>query len=157
MTDGIPLPLPRASLDSHQDNQSSTTAKIGDSHADQASSLSPRLGEECSIKSSEKTRKETPGGLSFGERKWWHLDSVLAIHTAASTWWWWEIAAAMLSAASMGATVIVLAIWDDTPLREWTMSIQPNSLIATLGTISKTAMLVIIAESISQLKWLHYD
>jgi hypothetical protein len=58
--------------------------------------------------------------------------------------------------AAIFSIIIILASFQDKPLMHWTMPIQINSLIATLTTIGKTAMLVAVAESISQLKWLHF-
>jgi hypothetical protein len=58
--------------------------------------------------------------------------------------------------AAIFSIIIILASFQDRPLADWTMPIQINSLIATLTTIGKTAMLVAVAESISQLKWLHF-
>lgn len=73
-----------------------------------------------------------------------------------SWWWWWELGAALLSMASIFSIIIILATYEDRPLTDWTFNIQINSLISTLTTIGKTAMLVAVAESISQLKWLHF-
>lgn len=73
-----------------------------------------------------------------------------------SWWWWWELGSALLSMGSMFSIVIILAAFENRPLADWTIPIQINSLIATLTTIAKTAMFVAVAESISQLKWLHF-
>ncbi|TID20949.1 hypothetical protein E2P81_ATG05579 [Venturia nashicola] len=75
----------------------------------------------------------------------------------SSSWWWWEIGAALLSMTSMLLIIVVLVKVQDKPLGDWHFSIQPNSLIAVLTTVGKTAMLLAVAESISQLKWLYFD
>jgi hypothetical protein len=75
----------------------------------------------------------------------------------SSWWWWWEIGAALLSMTSMLLIIVVLVKVQDKPLANWNFAIQPASLIAVLTTIGKTAMLLAVAESISQLKWLYFD
>jgi hypothetical protein len=70
-------------------------------------------------------------------------------------WWWWDIGAAVLSAVSMILIIALLIKVQNTPLQDWTLPIQPNSLIAVLTTISKTTMMVPIASCLGQLKW-HY-
>ncbi|KAI5862202.1 hypothetical protein GGS23DRAFT_597817 [Durotheca rogersii] len=42
------------------------------------------------------------------------------------------------------------------PLRSWWLPIQPNSLIAVLTTVAKTAMMVAVASCLDQLKWRHF-
>lgn len=79
------------------------------------------------------------------------------LQTATGRWWWWELSAALLSITCMFAIFTILACWDNRPLRHWNIGLQPNSIIATLNTIAKTAMLVVIASSISQFKWAHYQ
>ncbi|KAF2495366.1 hypothetical protein BU16DRAFT_561648 [Lophium mytilinum] len=76
---------------------------------------------------------------------------------AMSWWWWWEIGAAMLGTISMLLIIAVLFKVQDKPLQDWTLSIQPNSLIAVFTTIGKTATMVPIASCIAQLKWRHFD
>jgi hypothetical protein len=73
-----------------------------------------------------------------------------------SWWWWWEIASAALSTLSMCLIVALLFKVDKLTLSEWRLPIQPNSLIAILTTIGKTAMLVPAASCLSQLKWRHF-
>jgi Protein of unknown function (DUF3176) len=52
--------------------------------------------------------------------------------------------------------VLILSIVNNKPLASWEYSIRPNSLIAVLTTIGKTAMMVIVASCVSQLKWSHF-
>jgi hypothetical protein len=58
--------------------------------------------------------------------------------------------------SAMFSIIIILGVWSGIALHDWKYRIQINSLIATLTTIGKTAMLVAVAESICQLKWLHF-
>lgn len=57
----------------------------------------------------------------------------------------------------MCALVVLLLQMDGIPLVHWWYPIQPNSLIAVLTTIAKTALMVPAASCISQLKWHHYQ
>jgi hypothetical protein len=72
-------------------------------------------------------------------------------------WWWWEIGSALLSVACVGAVTAVLRYIENKTIEEWGFSIAPNSLIAILTTISKAAMMVVIASCISQLKWSYFS
>ena len=74
----------------------------------------------------------------------------------SSWWWWWELGAALLSVTSMLLIIVILFKVQDKPLESWKFSIQPNSLISVLTTVGKTAMLLAVAESISQLKWRYF-
>ncbi|KAF2802018.1 uncharacterized protein BDZ99DRAFT_429256 [Mytilinidion resinicola] len=74
-----------------------------------------------------------------------------------SWWWWWEIGAAMLGTVSMLLIIAVLFKVQNKPLQDWTLPIQPNSLIAVFTTIGRTAIMVPIASCIAQLKWQHFD
>lgn len=71
--------------------------------------------------------------------------------------WWWEVYATILAVASTAAVVAVLISVQDKPLADWKLPIQPNSLVAVFSTIAKSALLVPIAECISQLKWSYFE
>ena len=71
-------------------------------------------------------------------------------------WWWWEIGSAFLSTGCIIAIVIILFKIADKPLQDWSLPIQPNSLIAVLTTIGKTAMMVSVVSCLSQLKFRHF-
>lgn len=70
-----------------------------------------------------------------------------------SWWWWWEIGAALLSVMCLLLIITLLIYIDGTVLREWPLPFQPNSILAALTTIMKTALLVPVASCIGQLKW----
>lgn len=53
--------------------------------------------------------------------------------------------------------VAVLLDTQGTALSAWHLSIAPNTVISVLATVSKASLLLPVAESISQLKWLHFD
>lgn len=71
--------------------------------------------------------------------------------------WLWEIASVIFSAACVVAMVAVLLNTQGTALSAWHLSIAPNTVISVLATVSKTSLLLPVTESISQLKWLHFD
>ncbi|KAL2682804.1 hypothetical protein Neosp_007259 [[Neocosmospora] mangrovei] len=68
-------------------------------------------------------------------------------------WWWWDIGAAAVSVICLGLIVGVLIEANGKPRDDWPLAIQPNSIIAVLTTVGKSALLVPIASCLSQLKW----
>ena len=70
--------------------------------------------------------------------------------------WGFEFLCWLLAAASLVVIIIVLAIFNGVPLANWHSSITLNTLVNVLSTIGQIAILVPVAESISQLKWLWY-
>ncbi|KAM7213797.1 Protein of unknown function (DUF3176) domain containing protein, partial [Rhypophila decipiens] len=72
-------------------------------------------------------------------------------------WWWWELGAMVVSINSMIAVVVILLKIDNLALSSWTFPIQANSLVSVFMTASKTALLVPIAECISQAKWVQFS
>ncbi|RSM07015.1 hypothetical protein CEP52_005407 [Fusarium oligoseptatum] len=68
-------------------------------------------------------------------------------------WWWWDIGAAFVSVTCLGLIVGVLIEANGKPRDNWPLAIQPNSIIAVLTTVGKSALLVPIASCLSQLKW----
>jgi len=71
--------------------------------------------------------------------------------------WWWELGAVLISFICMSLVVTILFRMDGKPLRTWTLPIQPNSLVAVFSTITKSALLVSIAECLGQLKWDYFQ
>lgn len=52
--------------------------------------------------------------------------------------------------------VVLLPYLDDKPLSQWHWVMGPNTFISTLITITKSSMLLPVAECLSQLKWRHF-
>lgn len=71
--------------------------------------------------------------------------------------WWWEVGACLVGIICMCLTVAILFYMSGKPLNAWRLPIQPNSLIAVFSAITKSALLIPIAECISQLMWVYYD
>jgi hypothetical protein len=71
--------------------------------------------------------------------------------------WLGEIASLVFSAACVVVMVAVLINTQGMALTAWDLSIAPNTVISVLATVSKTSLLLPVTESISQLKWLHFN
>lgn len=71
--------------------------------------------------------------------------------------WLWEITSLIFSAACVVAMVGVLIGVQGTSLSAWHLLIAPNTVISALATASKTSLLLPVTESISQLKWVHFN
>ncbi|KAF2466299.1 uncharacterized protein BDR25DRAFT_268730 [Lindgomyces ingoldianus] len=71
--------------------------------------------------------------------------------------WWWEAGGLCLSILCVALIAAIMFSMHNRALPDWNLPIQPNSLIAVFSTIAKTALLVTIAECISQLKWAYFQ
>ena len=74
--------------------------------------------------------------------------------------WWLEIATLVLSLVCLAANVGILLALDGRKLQDWKLAnveVTPNTLVSILATISKSALLLPIAEGISQLKWPYFQ
>lgn len=78
------------------------------------------------------------------------------LQTIVGKFWLWEISAYCFSLACMGAVVGVLAYENGKPLDQWGFRITPNAVVSFIVTLAKSAFLVAITETISQLKWIHF-
>ncbi|KAF7189148.1 hypothetical protein HII31_09570 [Pseudocercospora fuligena] len=70
--------------------------------------------------------------------------------------WSWEILSTIFSLLCIFAVVGILAAMDGKSLDEWKLPISPNSLVSVFITLSKSALLLMVAEGISQLKWTYF-
>ncbi|KAK8096130.1 hypothetical protein PG999_014152 [Apiospora kogelbergensis] len=73
-----------------------------------------------------------------------------------SGWWVVEIIACVISSLALAAIIVTLGLMDGRPLRTWPMSITLNSFVSFMSTIAKAALVMPVAEGISQLKWLWF-
>lgn len=74
--------------------------------------------------------------------------------------WLWEVAASALSLACMASIIGVLSYEQGRRLDQWGLGkgfLSPTVVVSFLGTLAKSACLLVLAEVISQLKWLHYQ
>lgn len=70
--------------------------------------------------------------------------------------WGLCILSVIISILSMGAITALLILVDGNPIPKLPLNITVNTLVSFLSTIAKASMLVPVAESISQLKWLWF-
>jgi hypothetical protein len=74
----------------------------------------------------------------------------------SSDGWMMEIISQLLSILCLVSVIAVLAKFNGSLLESWTSPVSPNAVIAVLSTAAKTAMILPVAQAISQLKWLHF-
>lgn len=71
--------------------------------------------------------------------------------------WFWEVFSILGALIALAAMVITLVLHQDKPLPKWPSAITINALIAVFSAILKACVVMPIAESISQLKWLWFQ
>ncbi|KKZ64651.1 hypothetical protein EMCG_09433 [[Emmonsia] crescens] len=80
-------------------------------------------------------------------RQNWYLRLVL-------DWWLWEIGACVISLLALAAAITVLATYSGAMVPQLPKYLTLNTIISILTNIVKVSVLVAVAASISQLKWL---
>ncbi|KAK8859694.1 hypothetical protein PGQ11_010428 [Apiospora arundinis] len=70
--------------------------------------------------------------------------------------WMWEILASVFSLICIAVIVIVLIYEDGKRLDGWALMISPNAVIAFITTLAKSSCLLVLAEVIGQLRWVHF-
>jgi len=70
--------------------------------------------------------------------------------------WILDFLVAFFSVGCMLAIAVIILAMHDRPLLQWKLPIAPNALILVFATISKSTMLLALAEGIGQLKWIHF-
>ncbi|KAF5003079.1 hypothetical protein FDECE_10360 [Fusarium decemcellulare] len=70
--------------------------------------------------------------------------------------WWPELSCGIISIASLIGLIVVLRDVNGKSLPDWPLGLTLNTLIAFLSTICRAAFIIMIAEGLSQLKWLHF-
>ncbi|KAI9741138.1 MAG: hypothetical protein M1834_002851 [Cirrosporium novae-zelandiae] len=70
--------------------------------------------------------------------------------------WWQEIFCCILTLVALAAIIITLAIHQGRPLPDWPHQISVNTLISVFLVVLKGAMMLPLAEGISQFKWRWY-
>ncbi|ORY61659.1 uncharacterized protein BCR38DRAFT_487403 [Pseudomassariella vexata] len=73
-----------------------------------------------------------------------------------SGWWMFELFAWVVSIIALTIIVVTIAITDGKPLPRWPLDITLNSFVSFMSTIMKAALIIPVAEGISQLKWLWF-
>ncbi|CZT17863.1 uncharacterized protein RCC_03699 [Ramularia collo-cygni] len=67
--------------------------------------------------------------------------------------WVWEILAVVFSTVCLVVVTAALLVMNDRRLMDWKLPISPNALVSIFVTLSKSSLLMLTAEGISQLKW----
>lgn len=63
----------------------------------------------------------------------------------------------LLSIICEAAVIVILGCMDGKPLSKWKSKISLNATVSIFATIAKSAVLVPVAECISQLKWHYFE
>jgi hypothetical protein len=72
--------------------------------------------------------------------------------------WRYQLAACLLSVLSFICLVIMACIYSTQPLTQWPSSIiSINGVVAALTTVMKGALMIPVADTISQAKWAHFS
>lgn len=74
--------------------------------------------------------------------------------------WPVEVLAATVSVVSVACMTALLVTIDGRPYAPWRMfkiHVTPNALLAILGTLSKSNLLLVVAEALGQLKWIYFQ
>lgn len=71
--------------------------------------------------------------------------------------WGFELLALLFAIGSTVAVCVILRQADNRLLSDWTLPIQPNSLISVFSTLAKAALMVPIASVVSQMKWIWFE
>ena len=70
--------------------------------------------------------------------------------------WYPEVIALALSVASLVAIVAVLGAYDNQPLPTFAYDVTLNGIVQALATVSKSALMLAVASTISQAKWIWF-
>lgn len=113
---------------------------------------SPRHGSINVMPSMEKVKHYPVETSKPNHRRW---DYFLRF---ANKWWLWEMLSLLVAFGCYIAIVVVLAHADDAPVESWSSTIFTlNSLIASLSTLMRVALMVPVASAIGQQKWLWFQ
>ncbi|TLS28046.1 hypothetical protein PpBr36_01641, partial [Pyricularia pennisetigena] len=71
--------------------------------------------------------------------------------------WLIETVSLVFSLLCVIGLVVILVLIQGRKVDEWPVILTPNTFVSLLSTLSKAALLVPVANSIGQLKWLHFE
>lgn len=72
-----------------------------------------------------------------------------------TNWWLWEIICIIFAVLCIIAVGILASRLNGTQVSNWTFVLQPSTLISALIMAAQSSMMLVVAEAIGQLKWLH--
>lgn len=134
-------------VDGRRDDQSAADAGSSSFNAGSLREGSPRRSPNSQHHSGHAENdedSEVPAAVAEGK-------SVEATHF----WWYWDFAGALVAVICMVLIAVTLIVADGKALDGWSLLISPNTIVAVLTTVARTALLVPLGSSISQLKWRH--
>ncbi|KAI1457061.1 hypothetical protein F4805DRAFT_205981 [Annulohypoxylon moriforme] len=67
--------------------------------------------------------------------------------------WWLEMSACLLVVATIGALVGTVQPYQGRPLPQWPYSLSINTIVSFYSEIMRAAMILVLGECLSQLKW----
>ncbi|KAK7948018.1 uncharacterized protein PG986_008904 [Apiospora aurea] len=73
-----------------------------------------------------------------------------------TAFWVWEIHCCFLSTLGLVTISVLLAIYKDRSVSDWSLAISINSLISVFSAVIKACSMMGVSEGISQMKWLWY-
>ncbi|EON63148.1 hypothetical protein W97_02375 [Coniosporium apollinis CBS 100218] len=110
------------------------------------------------ISSERRESSPSPGHTSSQKRVWQALQQ-FSNHLYQKDWFW-EFLSCIVVVVSFGVITTILACYQDRPQSDWAPQhyrVSINAVVAVLTTIVKGASMVVVAEAISQLKWLWFE
>lgn len=72
------------------------------------------------------------------------------------TLWLWELLSLFVSTSCIGAIMGILAHYNGRKLPDWSYGLTINGIISILAVIAKSALILSVAEALSQLKWCQF-
>ena len=127
--------------------------------------MSQRMRKYCQTVRHPFSSKASREIAPFFLRKWRDLSIWTLKCSRVLSPWAEEMAYSLISCALMITLVVILDIFDNRPLSDWqgavsvgsySVNISLNFIVAVLGTISKSAVLVSIEAGLSQAKWIWF-
>ena len=85
------------------------------------------------------------------------LPKYLLLNRISEESWVAEILALCIAALATVIIIIILVIFKDKPLTQWRSRVTINTLVNFISQAAQTALLLPVASSISQMKWIHFQ
>lgn len=105
------------------------------------------------LDSGEGSSRREKGAINAHSRSCWRR----AVQNIG--YWRWEVLASFFSLACMATIIGLLTAFDGRSLHDWKMptGITPNAAVSIFATLSKSAMLLVLGEGISHMKWIYFQ
>ena len=75
------------------------------------------------------------------------------IRRVSTRLWVWEFASLLMSTLCVGAILAIMVIYNNRPIPDWSYGLTMNGVISILAVVSKSSLILPLAEALSQLKW----